>query len=73
MQTVTISKKEYEDLVEKKLRYEYLHLIIEGDIFSPPPTRDIKEIVNAFKRTGLYSQNFIDSLKKGLKRSIYFK
>ncbi len=73
MQTVTISKKEYEELIEKKLRYEYLHQIIESDIFSPPPTKDIKEIIGAFKKTGIYNQEFIDSLKKGLKRSVYFK
>ena len=73
MQTVTISKKQYEELIEKKLRYEYLHQIIESDIFSPPPTKDIKEIISAFKKTGLYNQKFIDSLKKGLKRSSYFK
>jgi hypothetical protein len=73
MQTVTISKKEYEELIEKKLRYEYLHQIVEGDIFSSPPTKDIKEIINAFKKTGLYNQKFIDSLKKGLERSLYFK
>jgi hypothetical protein len=73
MQTVTISKKEYEELIEKKLRYEYLHQIIEEDIFSPPPTKDIKEIINAFKKSGLYNQKFIDSLEKGLKRSAYFK
>ncbi len=73
MQTVTISKKEYEELIEKKLRYEYLRQIIESDIFSPPPTKDIKEIINAFKKTGLYNQKFIGSLKKGLMRSSYFK
>ena len=73
MQTVTISKKQYEELIEKKLRYEYLHQIIESDIFSPPPTKDIKEIISAFKKTGLYNQKFIDSLKKGIKRSSYFK
>ncbi|MDO9288000.1 MAG: hypothetical protein Q7T83_04350 [Thermodesulfovibrionales bacterium] len=73
MQTVTISKKEYEELVEKKLRYEHLHQIIEEDIFSPPPTKNIKEITKAFQKTGLYNQRFIDSLEKGLKRSAYFK
>jgi len=73
MQTVTITKKEYEELIEKKLRYEYLHQIIENDIFSPPPTKDIKEVINAFKKTGIYNQKFIDSLEKGLKRSPYFK
>lgn len=73
MQTVTISKKEYEDLIEKKLRYDYLHHIIEEDIFSPPPTKDIKTIVKAFQNTGLYNEKFISSLEKGLKRSSYFK
>lgn len=73
MQTVTITKKEYDELIEKKLRYEYLHQIIENDIFSQPPTRDIKKVINAFKKTGIYSQEFIDSLEKGLKRSSYFR
>jgi hypothetical protein len=73
MQTVTISKKEYQELIEKKLRYEYLHHIIEEDIFSPPPTKDVKEIIKAFQKTGLYNRKFIDSLEKGLKRSSYFK
>lgn len=73
MQTVTISKKEYKELIEKKLRYEYLHQIIEEDIFSPPPIKDIKELIKAFQKTGFYNQRFIDSLEKGLKRSAYFK
>lgn len=73
MQTVTISKKEYDELIDKKLRYEYLHQIIEGDIFSHPPTKDINKIVNAFKKTGLYNQKFTESLEKGLKRSAFFK
>lgn len=71
MQTVTISKKESKELVEKKLRYEYLHHIIEENIFSPPPIKDIKEIIKAFKKTGLYTQKFIDSLESGLKHSSY--
>ncbi|MDP2166873.1 MAG: hypothetical protein Q8J64_00900 [Thermodesulfovibrionales bacterium] len=73
MQTVTISQKEYNELLDKKLRYEYLHQIIEGDIFSPPQSKDIEEVISSFKATGLYNQRFIDSLKKGLKRSSYFK
>lgn len=73
MQTVTISKKEYEELLEKKLRYEHLHQIIEEDIFSPPPVKESKEVIKAFQKTGLYKQEFIDSLEKGLKRSTYFK
>ena len=72
MSTVTISKKEYQELIEKKLRYEYLREIIEEDIFSSPP-RDIKEILSAFKKTKKYNQKFLKNLEKGLNRSSYFK
>ncbi|MEK7263105.1 MAG: hypothetical protein AAB071_01165 [Bacteroidota bacterium] len=73
MTTVTIPKKEYEKLLETKLRYEYLRQIIEGDIFSSPPTKNIDEIVSAFSATQKYNKNFLQSLKKGLSRSSYFE
>lgn len=73
MSIITISKKEYRELIEKKFRYEYLREIIEGDIFSSPSTRDIKEILSAFKKTKKYNQKFLKSLEKGLNRSSYFK
>ncbi len=73
MATITIPKKEYQELVEKKLRYEYLRQMLEEDIFSPSPTRNIKEIVSTFKKTKKYNQKFLESLKKGLKRSSYFR
>lgn len=34
MPTITIPKKEYQELVEKKLRYEHLRAIVEEEIFS---------------------------------------
>lgn len=73
MNTITISKKEYQELIEKKLRYEYLHQIIEEDIFAPPPTKKIKEIIKAFGQTNLHSKKFLKSLEKGLGRSSYFR
>jgi phage pi2 protein 07 len=72
MATITIPKKEYQELIEKKFRYEYLRQIIEEDIFSSPPTRSIKEVLKAFKGTKKYSQQFLKSLEKGLSRSSYF-
>ncbi|MDI6591887.1 MAG: hypothetical protein QME61_03070 [Patescibacteria group bacterium] len=73
--TVTISKKEYQRLLERALRYEYLQKIIKekADIFGPPLIRNIKEIMRAFRETKLYSPQFLKSLEKGLKRSSYFK
>jgi hypothetical protein len=75
MVTITIPKKEYQKLVEKALRYEYLKQLLEEkkDMFAPPPTRNIKEIIKSFKETGKYSPDFIKSLERGLKRSSYFK
>ena len=72
MSTVTISKKEYRELTEKKLRLEYLKYLLEGDIFSLPPTRSKKEIVSALGATRRYSKKFLASLRKGLGRSAYF-
>ena len=71
--TVVIPKKEYRELIEKKSRYEYLRQIIEGDIFDPPPSGSIKEIVSAFGATKKYSKKFLENLKKGMKRSSYFR
>ncbi|MEW5907774.1 MAG: hypothetical protein AB1643_01135 [Patescibacteria group bacterium] len=73
MSTITISKKEYRDLMEKKLRYEYLQQLMQKDIFSPPPTKNVKEVISAFQKTKCYNKNFIKSLEKGLSRSNYFK
>lgn len=73
MSTITIPKKEYQELLEKKLRYEQLRDVIEEDIFSSPPTRRINEIIAAFLATGKYSKKFLESLKRGFKRSSYFK
>lgn len=74
MQTVTIAKNEYRELLDKKLRYEYLRQIMLGqDIFKAPPTRKSRDVIRDFKATGKYNQKFIESLARGLKRSSYFK
>jgi len=75
MSTITIPKKEYQKLIEKALRYEYLAEIIkeERDIFTPPPTRNIKEVIKSFRATKLYNPSFLKSLERGLKRSSYFR
>lgn len=72
MPAISIPKKEYADLVEKKIRYEQIRQIFEEDIFSPPPTKSAKEIVSVFKATGKYNEKFLKNLASGLKRSSYF-
>ncbi|MGB2762455.1 MAG: hypothetical protein WBC21_02840 [Minisyncoccales bacterium] len=72
MATITIPKKEYQQLLENALRYQYIRHLMEEDIFVSPPVRDIEKMVQKFKETNLYSQKFLNSLKRGLKRSSYF-
>lgn len=72
MTTITIPKKEYKELVETKLRYEYVRRALEDGIFSPPPTHSAREVARAFEKTEKYSRKFLGSLEKGLKRSTHF-
>lgn len=69
MDTITLPKTKYQQLLDRALRYEYLRQLMTEDIFAPPPTQNIKEVVGAFEETGLYNQKFLDSLEKGLSRS----
>lgn len=73
MDTITIPKKQYKSLIERALRYDYLAGIVRAkeNIFSPPPTKNIDEVINSFKATKLYSPAFLASLRKGLERSNY--
>ena len=73
MPQVTISKQEYRALLDRALKYDYLRQLIVEDPFNPPPTKNAKEVVRAFKKTGLYSEAFLKSLGRGLARSSYFK
>jgi len=75
MDTITLPKKQYSALLEKALRYQYIASLLksEASIFSPPPTKSIKEISKGFVSTKLYNKKFIETLEKGLKRSDYFK
>ncbi len=72
MSAVTIPKKEYQELVEKKLRYEHLRAVVEEEIFSPPSTRSRKEILKALRGVKKYPQEFLKSMARGLKRSSHF-
>ena len=73
MANITVSKREYERLVEKALRYDYLRQAIQENIFRSPPTRESRIVLGDFQKTGKYNQKFLNSLERGLKRSSYFK
>lgn len=73
MNTIIIPQKQYQDLVNTKVRYERLRQAMEEDLFSPPPKQKISEVIEEFLTTGKYNRAFLESLKKGLARSSYFK
>ncbi len=73
MNKVTIPKKEYQKLVETKLRFDYLRHIFTRDFFAPPPVKDVKTVIDEFRATGRYSRKFLESLEGGLRRSTYFR
>ena len=73
MDTITLSKKQYDLLVKKALHYDYLRELLKEDIFVSPPVKKSEAIIEAFAKTGVYNQKFIKSLKKGLERSSYFE
>jgi len=73
MSEITISKKEYQKLLDRAFRYDYLRQILQEDVFSSPPTRDAKAVIKEFRSTKRYNRKFLKSLAKGLKRSSYFK
>lgn len=72
-QTITLPKSKYESLAEKAEAYEELiSAISKGGFFESPPTRKADEVIKAFRKTGIYNKKFLESLEKGLKRSVYF-
>ncbi len=72
MANVTISKKEYQKLLDAQLRFDYMKQLLENDLFSPPPIKDMKSVILSFRKTKKYNRKFLKSLEDGLKRSRYF-
>jgi hypothetical protein len=69
METVTISKKEYSKLRSQAKAYEKLAKGFFENIVKDP----IEEVVKDFEKTGLYTDEFLDDLGSGLRKSTYSK
>ena len=67
METITIPKEEYIQL--KRIADAYKQ--IAGNVFQNINQDSIDDIINDFKDTDLYSEEFIDDLKNGLENSSY--
>ena len=65
METITISKSEYRKLVAKSKAYEKL----AKTIFEDAINESVNDIVSDFKKTNLYSEEFLSDLKEGLNQS----
>ncbi len=65
METITISKTEYKRLLSRAKAYEKL----AGSIFENAIKDPVSDIVSDFKKTNLYTTEFLKDLEDGLKKS----
>jgi hypothetical protein len=69
MQTITIPKNEYKRLLSLAKAYQKL----AGEIFKKVINDPIKDVVDDFRRTKLYTDEFLHDMEDGLKKSSYAK
>ena len=69
MDNITISKKEYSKLRTKAKAYEKL----AGEVFRNVLKDPVKEVVDDFRKTGLYTDEFLIDFENGLRKSSYAK
>ena len=69
MVKVTIPKEEYQKLQEQSQAYQKLAARLFELIIKDP----IRDVVQDFKDTGLYSKGFLADLEAGLRKSSYAK
>lgn len=69
MATITIPKTEYSKLKRQADAYKKL----SGRFFEFMIKDPIEEIVNDFRKTNLYTKEFLTDLEDGLKKSSYSK
>jgi len=69
MVKVTIPKEEYQKLQQQSQAYQKLAARLFESIIKDP----IRDVVQDFKDTGLYSKGFLADLETGLRKSSYAK
>lgn len=70
--TVSIPRNEYRELRQIARRFELLRRLVEFDTFAKPPVRNVNRVMREFRKTGRYSEPFLQSLERGLRESSYF-
>ena len=69
---ITISQIEYKRLNIIAKKYEIVRKVFSHDLLEKPAIQNSKQIIKDFRKTGLYNQKFLKSLKQGLEESDYF-
>ena len=69
MNTLTLSKNEYDLLNRQALAYKKL----VSRLFEFVIKDSEENLVNDFRQTNLYSEDFLNDLKSGIHKSSYFK
>lgn len=69
MDKIVISKIEYLRLKRQSAAYKKL----ASSFYESIPKDSIETVVDDFRKTDLYSEEFLEDLKSGLKRSSYAK
>jgi hypothetical protein len=72
MNTITLKKSDYEILRKKAEVYDTIIRVVEEDIFTPPPIKSRKAILNELKKTDYYSKEFLEEIGQAIKRSSFF-
>ena len=67
--TISVSRTEYARLQNIAKRYEFLRRVVVEDFFEEPQKEDIEETIEEFRKTGLYREEFLQSLAQSLKES----
>lgn len=72
MNTVTITKTQYEALKKRANAYERIVFAARSELFAPPPVRNVRTTMSALRKTGKYNKSFLKSLERGLRESTFF-
>ncbi len=65
--TITLSKTEYDKLKKQARAYK----VLASQFFTSKIKDPIKDIVDDFKNTDIYTDEFLKDLEKGLRKSSY--
>ena len=69
MSTVTITKEEYKTLKHQARAYQKLTSRVFESVLKDP----ISDVVQDFRKTNIYTDDFLADLENGLKKSSYAK